>query len=52
MSDLTLTDPLFLLPILASTTIYLQLYFGADGMNAATMPPIMKKVLCRPSRCL
>lgn len=44
-TDLTLTDPLFLLPILASTTIYLQLYFGADGMNAATMPPIMKKVL-------
>ena len=43
-SDLTLADPLMALPVITASTIYLQLYFGADGMNAANVPPFMKKV--------
>jgi hypothetical protein len=43
-SDLTVCDPYYILPILTSSTIYLQIYFAADGMNTNTMPDIMKKV--------
>jgi len=44
-TDLTICDPFYLLPIITSTTIFVQLYLGADGMNTATLPPIMKKVI-------
>ena len=42
--DLSISDPLFLLPIMTSSTLALQLYLGADGINTATMPALMKKV--------
>jgi len=44
-TDLTIADPTFILPILTCTSIYFQLYLGADGMNTETMPPIMKKII-------
>jgi len=45
-TDLTLSDPTFILPTVACSTIYLMMYLGADGMDAAlsTMPPLIKKV--------
>jgi hypothetical protein len=30
--------------VVTASTIYLQLYFSADGLNTETMPPLMKKV--------
>merc|ERR1712098_472778 len=45
MGDLTLSDPMYILPLLTSSTIYLQLYLGADGLDASNMPPFMKKVM-------
>jgi len=44
-TDLTLQDPTFILPAVACSTIYLQMYLGADGMNLDNMPPIMKKIM-------
>ena len=43
-TDLTLADPLCVLPVLTATTLFFQLYLGADGINLDTMPPILKKV--------
>ena len=43
--DLTLADPFCALPLLTASTIYLQLYFNADGINTANTPEWMKKVL-------
>jgi len=43
-TDLSVCDPYYLLPIITSTTLFVQLYLGADGINTATMPPIMKKI--------
>ena len=43
--DLTQADPFCALPLLTASTIYLQLYFNADGMNTANTPELMKKVL-------
>jgi membrane protein insertase Oxa1/YidC/SpoIIIJ len=42
-----LVDPYYILPVVTASTIYLQLYFSADGMNTDTMPPVMKKVSYR-----
>ena len=44
-TDLTLADPTMALPLITASTIYLQLYLGADGMNTANVPPFMKKVI-------
>jgi len=44
-TDLTLADPTMALPLITASTIYLQLYLGADGMNTANVPPFMKKVM-------
>ena len=33
------------LPIVTASTIYLQIYLNADGMNTDTMPEIMKKLM-------
>jgi len=44
-TDLSISDPLFLLPIMTSSTLALQLYLGADGINTATMPAFMKKIM-------
>ena len=42
--DLSLADPTCVLPVLTASTLFLQLYLGADGINLDTMPPIMRKV--------
>ena len=42
--DLTLADPTCVLPLVTASTLFLQLYLGADGINLDTVPPIMKKV--------
>ena len=44
-SNLTLADPTCILPVLTASTLFLQIYMGADGINLNTMPPFMKKVL-------
>jgi len=44
-TDLTVADPLMILPIVTASTIYLQIYLNADGMNTDTMPEIMKKLM-------
>ena len=43
--DLTLADPTYILPVVTCSTIYLQLYLGADGLNTSNIPPFMKKVI-------
>jgi len=43
--DLTLADPTCALPVLTATTLFFQLYLGADGINLDTMPPFMKKLM-------
>jgi len=43
--DLSLADPTCVLPVLTASTLFLQLYLGADGINLDTMPPIMKKLM-------
>jgi len=42
--DLSMADPTYILPLITTSTIYLQLYLGADGLNTSTMPDLMKKV--------
>merc|ERR1719384_885984 len=32
--DLTIPDPFYILPLLTSTTLYLQIKLGVDGANA------------------
>lgn len=44
-TDLVASDPTFVLPLTAAGTIGLMMYFGADGVNLDTMPPIMKKIM-------
>jgi len=44
-TDLTLADPTYILPVVTCSTIYLQLYLGADGLNTSNIPPFMKKVM-------
>jgi len=44
-TDLTLADPTCVLPVLTASTLFLQLYLGADGINLNTMPPFMKKLM-------
>jgi len=47
--DLTLADPTFILPILTASTLFLQLYLGADGISLDTVPPWMRKLMyCMP----
>lgn len=44
-SNLTLADPTCILPVLTASTLFLQIYMGADGINLNTMPPFMKKLM-------
>ena len=44
-TDLTVSDPFYLLPLLTSTTLFLQLKLGADGVNFNHVGPIVGKVL-------
>lgn len=43
--DLTLPDPFYILPILTSCTLFLQLKFAADGMNLDLLSPTMRRVM-------
>jgi len=42
-TDLTVADPLFLLPIMTCTSMIINIRMGGDGVD--TMDPTMKKVL-------
>lgn len=44
-TDLTISDPYYLLPLMTSTTLFLQLKLGADGVNFNHVGPIVGKVL-------
>ena len=41
-TDLTAADPTMMLPLLTASTLLLQIHLGADGMNTANAPPMMK----------
>ena len=43
--DLTVPDPYYLLPLLTSTTFYLQIHLGADGMSTQSLGPLAKNAL-------
>jgi YidC/Oxa1 family membrane protein insertase len=40
--DLTVADPFYLLPILTSTSMFLQFKFAAEGASLETAGPIAK----------
>ena len=40
--DLTVADPLYLLPILTASSLFVHIYAGADGMRLESLPPIMQ----------
>ena len=44
-SDLTVSDPYFLLPILTTSSLLINLKVGGDGASLDTLPPFMRKVL-------
>jgi len=44
-TDLIAADPHLLLPVLTCTTIYIQIYLGADGLDSSNMPAFMKKLM-------
>ena len=44
-TDLTVCDPFYLLPLMTSTTLFLQLKLGADGVSFNHVGPIIGKVL-------
>ena len=43
--DLTIPDPFYILPLLTSTTLYLQIKLGVDGANAQNVGPMIKQLL-------
>jgi len=43
--DLSVVDPFYLLPVITATSIYIQLYLGADGMDTTMAPPLMIKIM-------
>lgn len=45
VSDLTVADPYYILPLVTASTTFLQLKLGADGMNVQQVGPIVKKVM-------
>jgi len=44
-TDLTVSDPIMLLPVLTATTFYLNIAMNAEGVDVNSMPPFMMKVL-------
>lgn len=44
-TDLTVSDPYFLLPIFTTSSLLLNLKVGGDGASLDTLPPFMRKVL-------
>ncbi len=48
-TDLTVADPYYLLPTLTSSTMFLQIYLGADGMDTSNIPkPIQRFMFVIP----
>jgi len=41
-SDLTVADPIFLLPVLTSTTLAVCIHLNAEGTDMSQMPPFMR----------
>ena len=45
ITDLTMSDPYCILPMVTGCTTFLQLKFSADGMNMLSVGPIAKKFI-------
>ena len=43
--DLTVVDPLYLLPVLTASSLYVQILAGADGLRLESMPPFLRTFL-------
>lgn len=41
-TDLTVQDPYFLLPVIAVSSVYINMKLGAEGQSIDSLPPIMK----------
>jgi len=44
-SNLTVADPIMLLPLLTCTTLFFNIRMGTDGVDTSSMPPFMKTLL-------
>ncbi len=43
--DLTQSDPMFLIPIVTSTSLFIHIKTGADGANIDTLPSFYRKFI-------
>ena len=44
-TDLTMVDPIFMLPLITSTTLFINIKVGGDGMRLEEMPVFLQKFL-------
>ena len=44
-SDLTMSDPYFLLPVLTTSSLLLNIKMGGDGASIDTLPPFLRKMI-------
>ena len=44
-NDLTISDPFFLLPLLTTSSLLVNLWIGGEGQSLDTMPPPLRKVI-------
>ena len=44
-TDLTISDPIMLLPVLTSASLFVNISMGAEGVDPNSVPPLMKKFL-------
>ena len=44
-TDLTIADPYFLLPVITAGSVFVHIKMGADGVDAKSMPPAIRKLL-------
>jgi len=42
-TDLTVSDPIYLLPVLTASTLALNMHINGDGMDTNSMPPMLLK---------
>jgi YidC/Oxa1 family membrane protein insertase len=48
-TDLTVPDPYYLLPLITSSSLFIHIKIGADGMSTEGMPSFFQKfMLCLP----
>ena len=43
--DLTVEDPLYMLPILAASSLYILINVGGDGVRIESMPPLIRTLM-------